>query len=146
MLIERMQTNPDEFEPSRGKFGRVLEGAYSERDKKAITKAHDTYIKEPRLMVSVLEALTAQPEKEAKAYGGAMSGGKSVFGKAPIKGGGQAISASWNDPTTYSTVVNNQRISNEMAMEIAEHEYHVKRQIEEKRKRQLEWPHLGNYL
>jgi len=64
MLIERMQTNPEEFESSRGKFGRVLENTYSERDKKAITKAHDLHIKEPRLMVYVLEALLAQPEED----------------------------------------------------------------------------------
>lgn len=64
MLIDRMRTNPEEFESSRGKFGRVLENTYSARDKKAITEAHDTYIKEPRLMVYVLEALLTQPEKE----------------------------------------------------------------------------------
>ena len=149
MLIERMQTNPDEFEPSRGKFGRVLEGAYSERDKKAITKAHDTYIKEPRLMVSVLEALTTPEPKEEEATLKIKSQGRyattaipNPYGTALIKGEGQAISASWNDPTTYSTVVNNQRISHEMEMRmhIAEHEYHAKRQIEEQRRRQLSWP------
>lgn len=120
MLIERMQTNPEDFEPSKGKFGRVLEGKHSARDTKAITEAHDTYIKEPRLMVAVLEALTEQPEKDEEAM---------------LK------ITSWNDPTTYSTVVNNQRIYQEMEMRmhLAE-EYHAKRQIEEQRRRQLSWP------
>ena len=120
MLIERMQTNPEDFEPSKGKFGRVLEGKHSARDTKAITEAHDTYIKEPRLMVAVLEALTEQPEKDEEAM---------------LK------ITSWNDPTTYSTVVNNQRIYQEMEMRmhLAE-EYHAKRQIEEQRRRKLSWP------
>ena len=148
MLIERMQTNPEDFEPSKGKFGRVLEGKHSARDTKAITEAHDTYIKEPRLMVAVLEALTEQPEKDEEAMLKIRAQGRyattalpNSYGTAPIKGEGQAISASWNDPTTYSTVVNNQRIYQEMEMRmhLAE-EYHAKRQIEEQRRRQLSWP------
>ena len=138
MLIERMQTNPEDFNYN-GKLRGAYDGAMmSSRDKKALNDAHDRYIKEPQLMVSVLEALTAQPEKDEAIY-------KPYA--ALIKGEGQAISASWNDPTTYSTVVNNQRIPQEMEMAriIAEQEYHAKRHIEA-RNRQLPSPHLRAHL
>ena len=64
MLIERMQTHPEEFIYG-GKCYELMERPHaSARDKKAISEAHDTYIKEPRLMVQMLEALLAQPQPE----------------------------------------------------------------------------------
>lgn len=63
MIIARMQTNPEDFNYG-GKLYRMTEQAQmSARDLKAYNDAHDLYILEPRLMVSVLEALMAQPEE-----------------------------------------------------------------------------------
>jgi hypothetical protein len=95
MLIERMQTNPEEFDSPRGKFGRVLENTYSERDKKAITKAHDLHIKEPRLMVYMLEALLVQPEDDAeRAY-------RTGLGRAGTLGvTGTTVNKMWFDANT----------------------------------------------
>lgn len=65
MLIERMQTHPEDFDYG-GKMYRMAEQAQmSARDKKACTDAHDAYIKEPRLMAEVLKALLAQEERYA---------------------------------------------------------------------------------
>lgn len=63
MLIDRMRTNPEDFKYG-GKLYGFVEAGLSSRDKKAVNEAHDLYIKEPNLMVKVLEALLAQPEKE----------------------------------------------------------------------------------
>lgn len=64
MLIQRMQTNPEDFNYG-GKLYRMAEQAQmSARDKKACSDAHDEYIKEPRLMAEVLKALLVQPEEE----------------------------------------------------------------------------------
>lgn len=66
MLIERMQTHPEDFGYG-GKLYRLLDiEQMSTRDMKAFKDAHDRYIKEPNLMARVLEALLAQPEKEDK--------------------------------------------------------------------------------
>jgi hypothetical protein len=66
MLIERMQTHPEDFGYG-GKLYRLLDiEQMSTRDMKAFKDAHDRYIKEPNLMARVLEALLAQPEKEEK--------------------------------------------------------------------------------
>ena len=63
MLIQRMQTNPEDFDYG-GKLYRMAEQAQmSARDKKACSAAHDEYIKEPRLMAEVLKALLVQPEE-----------------------------------------------------------------------------------
>jgi hypothetical protein len=64
MMIERMQTNPEDFEVG-GKLYRVYENhRMSVRDKKAVGDAYCQYIVEPQLMAAVLVALTA-PEEEA---------------------------------------------------------------------------------
>jgi hypothetical protein len=64
MLIERMQTNPEDFNYG-GKLYRALDAErVSARDMKAYNDAHDRYIKEPALMATVLQALLAQPEEE----------------------------------------------------------------------------------
>ena len=64
MLIERMQTHPEDFNYG-GKLYQMYENKHvSARDGEALYKAHDRYIKEPNLMARVLEALLAQPEEE----------------------------------------------------------------------------------
>lgn len=64
MLIERMQTHPEDFMYG-GKLYRMTEQAQmSARDKKAYNAAHDLYLLEPQLMARVLEALMAPPEEE----------------------------------------------------------------------------------
>jgi len=66
MLIERMQTNPEDFNYG-GKLYRALDAErISARDLKAYNDAHDLYIKEPALMATVLQALLAQPEAKEK--------------------------------------------------------------------------------
>lgn len=66
-MIDRMQTNPEDFDYG-GKLYRMAEQVQmSARDKKAISEAHDEYIKEPRLMAEVLKALLVQPEEEMRA-------------------------------------------------------------------------------
>lgn len=63
MMIERVRTNPEDFDYG-GKLYRMAEQAQmSARDKKACSAAHDEYIKEPRLMAEVLKALLVQPEE-----------------------------------------------------------------------------------
>jgi len=64
MLIERMQTHPEDFNYG-GKLYRALDAErLSARDMKAYNDAHDRYIKEPALMVTVLQALLVQPEED----------------------------------------------------------------------------------
>ena len=64
MMIERMQTHPDDFAQG-GKLYRLVDtGRVSNRDREALQAAHDKYIKEPGLMVAVLTALMAEPENE----------------------------------------------------------------------------------
>ena len=66
MLIERMQTHPEDFNYG-GKLYRALDAErLSARDMKAYNDAHDRYIKEPALMVTVLQALLVQPEDEKR--------------------------------------------------------------------------------
>ena len=149
MLIERMQTNPEDFNYG-GKLYRVTENAQmSARDKKAISEAHDTYIKEPRLMVHVLESLLVQPEEEnvKMTYRPAMTLGSSgnlgigTQGRyatghmdarglwaAPVKNEGQPIF----DPTTDSYVLaDQQRITREMyENHIQAHKSPIKRHIQ----------------
>jgi hypothetical protein len=119
MLIERMQTHPEDF-AYKGKMYGVYEGTQvSARDKVVITAAYDKYILEPRLMASVLEALLAQPEDEkrevterayqaglgrANRVGMGATDPKMLYGKATL-----------NDPTTDSYILANQaRITREM--------------------------------
>ena len=72
MLIQRMQTNPEDFDYG-GKLYRMAEQAQmSARDKKACSAAHDEYIKEPRLMAEVLKALLVQPEEDKKMRAGTL--------------------------------------------------------------------------
>lgn len=103
MLIERMQTHPEDFESSRGKFGgSYLVGlAYSARDKKAINEAHDRYIKEPNLMARVLQALLAQPEKEEMRAG-------------PMGITGPTVNKMWFDELTDTAQTDRGRITREM--------------------------------
>ena len=64
MMIERMQTHPEDFAQG-GKLYRLFDTyRVSDRDREALNAAHDKYIKEPGFMVAVLTALMAEPEKE----------------------------------------------------------------------------------
>ena len=103
MLIERMQTNPEDFNYG-GKLYRVTEKAQmSARDLKAYVDAHDTYIKEPRLMVHVLESLLVQPEEEEMR----------VRTQGPISG--TTVDKVWFDELTDSGgLINQKRITREM--------------------------------
>jgi len=81
MLIERMKTNPEDFNYG-GKLYRAVDAErLSVRDLKAYNDAHDRYIKEPALMVSVLQALLVQPDEDEMSkykvqgrYGGGITG------------------------------------------------------------------------
>lgn len=107
MLIERMQTHPEDFHYG-GKCYELMERPHvSARDKKAINEAHDTYIKEPRLMVSMLEALMAQPEEDEKVKYKVQG----RYGAAIAKGEGQPI---FNPNTDSYTLTDKQRITREM--------------------------------
>jgi hypothetical protein len=63
MLIERMQTNPEDFGYGGRLYHMYENKKVSARDGEALYKAHDKYVLEPRLMVQVLETLLAQPEQ-----------------------------------------------------------------------------------
>ena len=66
MMIERMQTHPEDFAQG-GKLYHLFDTyRVSNRDREALNAAHDKYIKEPGFMVAVLTALMAEPEKEDK--------------------------------------------------------------------------------
>jgi hypothetical protein len=114
MLIERMQTHPEEFAYG-GKLYRVTEQAQmSARDMKAYIDAHDLYIKEPALMATVLQALLAQPEEEDIGLVKFKTQGRYAFGATdpkllygyPVKN---------EDPVNDSYVLaNQQRIIREM--------------------------------
>lgn len=123
MLIERMQTHPEDFGDG-GKLRRLVgrfgaeEDEYSARDEKAINAAYEA-IKETRLMVSVLEALMAQPEgtqePEKLKY---KAQGRYAFGAtdpqaygSPVKNEGQPVF----DPVTDTYITASQkRITREM--------------------------------
>ena len=132
MLIQRMQTHPEDFDYG-GKLYRMAEQAQmSARDKKACSAAHDEYIKEPRLMAEVLKALLVQPEEEKveMTYRPAMtldSSGNLGIGTqgryatghmdarglwaAPVKGEGQSITGTtvnkmWFDEVTDTARTN----------------------------------------
>ena len=148
MMIERMQTNPEDFEIG-GKLYRVYEHArMSARDKDAVLDAYDLYIVEPKLMADVLVALTASEENEMekeiiRAYSAGRGGGKSVLGNAVIDSRaiyGNATAklegASIFDPNslaTYNTAT--QQISHEMIEQqrrhLAAHKEHM-RYLQEK--------------
>ena len=105
MLIERMQTHPEEFAYG-GKMYGVYEGTrVSARDKAAITAAYEKYILEPRLMAEVLQALLAQPEEEdiglvkfktQGRYAMGMTDPKLLYG-SPVRNEGQPIFDPVND-------------------------------------------------
>ena len=147
MLIERMQTNPEDFNYG-GKLYRVTENAQmSARDLKAYVDAHDTYIKEPRLMVHVLESLLVQPEEEKveRTYRPAMTLGSSgnlgigTQGRyatghmdarglwaAPVKGEGQSITGTtvnkmWFDEVTDTARTNFGTLTREQFEDIQTH-------------------------
>lgn len=66
LLIERMQTHPEDFGYTGKLYRAINTEQMSTRDLRAYNDAHDRYIKEPSLMVDVLQALLAQPEKEER--------------------------------------------------------------------------------
>jgi len=130
MMIERMQTHPEDFNYG-GKLYHLSEnGSLSKRDRKALDEAHDKYLKEPELMVWVLGTLMKpdDPEKDERMpkfttsgrYGMAMGQNdpRLLYGNA-IKGAGQAVEY---DPTTYNPATNQQRITRE----IMEQQRHIK--------------------
>jgi hypothetical protein len=114
MMIERMKTNPEDFEIG-GKLRRVFDSSpTSARDKTALNAAFYQYIVEPKLMADVLVALTAPEETETetemiRAYSAGRGRGKSVLGTNTID-----PRALYNPNTeTYSTATQ-QLISHEM--------------------------------
>lgn len=141
MLIERMQTHPEDFHYG-GKCYELMERPHvSARDKKAINEAHDTYIKEPRLMVSMLEALMAQPEEAETAANRAYQAGlgranmrtgatdpRMIYGAAPVKNEGQPVF----DPVTDTYITASQkRITREMYEDhIQTHKSPIKKHIQ----------------
>ena len=68
MLIERMHTNPEDFEYGGKLHNIASERDLSERDRAAILRADEELIKEPKLMERVITALLAQPEQEETQY------------------------------------------------------------------------------
>lgn len=165
MLIERMKTNPEDFDFG-GKLYSVHERRHmSARDKDAVLDAYDKYIVEPKFMAEVLTALTAPVETEEqafKAYTSGRSGGKSMLGNAVIDSraiyGNQPASlygsvtanlegARSFDPntlTTYNTATQ-QIISHEMIEQQRRHLADHKEQMELRRRevdeqRKLSWP------
>lgn len=93
MLIERMHTNPEDFEYGGKLQGIANDGDLSERDRAAIIRAFEELIKEPKLMERVITALLAQPEQEETQY--------KMYGQArmSINNSGQGLYASgFSDP------------------------------------------------
>jgi len=154
MMIERMKTNPEDFEIG-GKLYRVYEThRMSVRDKKAVGDAYGEYIVEPQLMAAVLVALTAPEESEMemiRAYSAGRGGGKSAFGTTSIDTralyGNQV--APFYDPNTqtYNTATQ-QLISHEMIEQqrrhLADHKQKM-RYLQEQKERaaqeeKLSWP------
>lgn len=89
MMIERMQTHPEDFLYG-GKLHHMSENVdLSKRDRQALNEAHDKYIKEPELMVWLLETLMKPEEDEKLKY------------KAS---GRYAIGLGQNDPRLLQTV------------------------------------------
>ena len=150
MMIERMQTNPEDFE-SGGKMYRVFDGGpKSARDTVALKAAYDQHIKEPQLMAAVLVALTAPEETEEqviRAYSAGRGGGKSVLGTNAIDPRalyGNHVSPSYDPNTeTYNTATQ-QIISHEMIEQqrrhLAAHKENM-RYLQEKavREEKLSW-------
>ncbi|CAB4123613.1 hypothetical protein UFOVP48_45 [uncultured Caudovirales phage] len=145
MLIERMQTHPEDFKYG-GKLYRVLNGEQlSERDKKVYNDAHDKYIKEPALMASLLQALLVQPEENEVemttfknqgryATGMGVTGtgpriinvGTGAMGAAIARGEGQSI---WYDEAT--STVKQRGITQEMFEDhIQTHKSPIKKHVE----------------
>ena len=119
MMIERMQTHPEDFLYG-GKLHHMSENVdLSKRDRQALNEAHDKYIKEPELMVWLLETLM-KPEEDEKlkykasgryAIGLGQNDPRLLYG-APIKGEGQAVDYAYNTDT-YTTA-SKVRITREM--------------------------------
>jgi hypothetical protein len=113
MLIERMQTHPEDFMYG-GKLYRMTEQAQmSARDKKAYNAAHDLYLLEPQLMARVLEKLLAQPDEDERmpkltAQRMGQYDPRLIYGNAMA---GEIVEY---DSTTYNPATNQQRIAREM--------------------------------
>ena len=161
MLIERMKTNPEDFDFG-GKLYSVHERRHmSARDKDAVLDAYDKYIIEPKFMAEVLLALTAPVETEEqsfKAYTSGRSSGKSMLGNAVIDSRAIYGNVTANlegtrpfDPntlTTYNTATQ-QLIAQEMFVEqqraIADQKekmrYLQEREERAAREEKLSWPY-----
>jgi len=116
MLIQRMQTNPEDFDYG-GKLYRMAEQAQmSARDKKACSAAHDEYIKEPRLMAEVLKALLVQPEEDVeRAY-------RTGLGRAGSLGiTGTTVNKMWFDEVTDTARTNFGTLTREQFEDIQTH-------------------------
>ena len=101
MLIERMQTHPEDFGYG-GKLYQMYENKHaSARDGEALYKAYDLYIKEPALMASVLQALLVQPEKEEMRAGS-------------LGITGTTVNKMWFDELTNTAQTDRGRITREM--------------------------------
>ena len=125
MLIERMQTNPEDFNYG-GKLYRMAEQVQmSARDKKAISEAHDTYIKEPRLMAEVLKALLVQPEEEEveRALKTQMRAGSLGIT-------GTTVNKMWFDGVTDTARTNFGTLTREQFEDIQTHKSPIKKHIE----------------
>ena len=117
MLIDRMRTNPEDFDYG-GKLYRMAEQAQmSARDKKACSAAHDEYIKEPRLMAEVLKALLAQPEEDKKMRVGTLG----------ITG--TTVNKMWFDGVTDTARTNFGTLTREQFEDIQTHKDHIQTHI-----------------
>ena len=126
MLIQRMQTHPEDFDYG-GKLYRVTEQAQmSARDKKACSAAHDEYIREPRLMAEVLKALLVQPEEDVeRAY-------RTGLGRAGSLGiTGTTVNKMWFDGVTDTARTNFGTLTREQFEDhIQTHQSHIKKHIQ----------------
>lgn len=115
MLIDRMRTNPEDFKYG-GKLYGFVEAGLSSRDSKVIKDAHDLYIREPDLMVRVLEALLTQPEGKKEEMW--------VRTQGPLRG--TTMNKVWFDELNNTVQTDQQRITREMYEDhIQTHEDHI---------------------
>lgn len=120
MMIERMQTHPEDFNYG-GKLYHLSEnGSLSKRDRKALDEAHDKYLKEPNLMVWVLETLMKPDDpKEDDRVLKFKAQGRYAVGLGPndprlLYGNAMAGGIVEYDPATYNPATNQQRITREI--------------------------------
>jgi hypothetical protein len=115
MMIERMQTHPEDFNYG-GKLYHLSEnGSLSKRDRKALDEAHDKYLKEPNLMVWVLETLMKPDDlKEDERMPKLTAQRMGQYDPRLLYGNAMAGGIVEYDSTTYNPATNQQLIAREM--------------------------------